>query len=401
MSYPLNNIRILELGQIIAGTYGGQILSDMGAEVIKIESPEGDLGRNPSVAPLNGVSGLFLTFNRNKKSIVINLKTDEGLKIFLELVKHSDVVVDNFRPGVMKRLGIDYPVLNKINPKIIHCSITGFGVTGEYQDYPALDVIIQAISGHMAITGEPNRPPVRTGVPLADLSGGLFSCQGILAALFERERTGKGQHMDLAIFDAMLSLLTYMGTMWLSNGELPNPPGSGHEYSVPWQAFKTKDTYVVVATREEKIWKRFCEAIAKPELALDDRFSSNSSRVKHRDLLVPILEVVIKDNTTTYWLKKFHECQVPAGPVNHLDGAFSEPPAIENNTIVEYLHPDAGIVKMPAYPVKMDSREGHISTPAPLLGEHTDEILKKLLGYSVSKIAELKSFGAVIDYKEK
>jgi len=401
MGYPLSNIRILELGQIIAGTYGGQLLSDMGAEVIKIESPEGDLGRNPSVAPLNGVSGLFLTFNRNKKSVVINLKTKEGLQTFLELVKCSDVVVDNFRPGVMKRLGIDYAVLKDVNPRIIHCSITGFGSTGEYQNYPALDVIIQAISGHMAITGEPGRPPVRLGVPLADLSGGLFSSQGILAALFERERTGQGQHMDLAIFDAMLSLLTYMGTMWLSNGELPKPPGSGHEYSVPWQAFRTKDSHVVVATREEKVWLRFCDAISEQGLAEDDRFSSNSSRVKNRDLLIPLLEAVMLKNTTDYWIKRFHERQVPAGPVNHLDGAFSEPPALENKAVVEYFHPDAGKVKMPAYPVKMDSGEPYISTPAPRLGEHTDEVLNNILNYSFDKIKDLKNVGAVVDYKEQ
>ena len=175
MSLPLDGVRILELGQIIAGTYGGQILSDMGAEVIKIEAPSGDLGRNPSVAPINDVSGLFLTFNRNKKSVVINMKTKEGRETFLDLVKCADVVVDNFRSGVMQRLGIDYDVLSASNPKIIHCSITGFGSEGEYKNYPALDIIIQAISGHMAITGESDRPPVRLGIPLADLSGGLFS----------------------------------------------------------------------------------------------------------------------------------------------------------------------------------------------------------------------------------
>jgi crotonobetainyl-CoA:carnitine CoA-transferase CaiB-like acyl-CoA transferase len=395
MSYPLQNIRILELGQIIAGTYGGQQLSDLGAEVIKIESPEGDLGRNPSVAPFNGVSGLFLTFNRNKKSVVINMKSEAGKKTFLELVRCSDVVIDNFRPGVMARLGIDYPVLKEVNPRIVHCSITGFGSTGEYKDYPALDVIIQAISGHMAITGEPDRPPVRQGVPLADLSGGLFSCQGILAALFERERTGKGQHIELAIFDAMLSLLTYLGTMWLTNGELPKPPGSGHEYSVPWQAFRTADSYVVVATREDKVWQRFCDAIAAPDLAHDDRFTTNAKRVKNREILVQLLERLILERPTGYWLQRFREHQVPAGPVNHFDRAFAEPPAIQNKSVVEYLHPDVGMVKMPAYPVKMDSIKEPLSTPAPRLGEHTDVVLGELLFYSSAEITELKRAGAI------
>lgn len=401
MSLPLDGVKVLELGQIIAGTYGGQILSDMGAEVIKIESPSGDLGRNPSVAPINDVSGLFLTFNRNKKSVVIDMKTNEGRETFLSLVKCVDVVVDNFRPGVMQRLGIDYAVLSACNPRIIHCSITGFGSEGEYKNYPALDIIIQAISGHMAITGEPNRPPVRLGIPLADLSGGLFSSQGILAALYEREKTGKGQHIELAMFDAMLSLLTYMGTMWLSNGVLPPPPGSSHEYSVPWQAFATKDSYVVVATREEINWQRFCTSLSANDLCTDTRFLTNALRVKNRELLVPLLEAILLKETTAYWMEKFRGNQVPASPVNHFDQAFSEPPAIENKMVVEYTHPQAGIVRMPAYPVKMGDTDSKTCTPAPFLGQHTDEILAAMLSYSPDRISQLKAVGAIHNQGDK
>src|SRR5512135_2836206 len=195
MSYPLQGVRILELGQIIAGTYGGQVLSDLGAEVIKIESPQGDLGRNPSIAPYRGLSGLFLTFNRNKKSVVINLKTDAGRRLFYDLVKLSDVIIDNFRPGVLERLQVDYETLSRINPRIIQCSVTGFGTAGPFKDYPALDICIQAIAGHMAVTGEPGRPPARLGIPLADLSGGIFTGEGVLAALFDRERTGRGRRI--------------------------------------------------------------------------------------------------------------------------------------------------------------------------------------------------------------
>jgi len=401
MGLPLDGIQVLELGQIIAGTYGGQILSDMGAEVIKIESPTGDLGRNPSVAPINDVSGLFLTFNRNKKSVVIDMKTDEGRETFLNLVKCVDVVVDNFRPGVMQRLGIDYSVLSACNPRVIHCSITGFGSEGEYKNYPALDIIIQAISGHMAITGEPNRPPVRLGIPLADLSGGLFSSQGILAALYEREKTGKGQHIELAMFDAMLSLLTYMGTMWLSNGVMPAPPGSSHEYSVPWQAFATKNSYVVVATREEINWQRFCTALSENNLYIDPRFLTNALRVKNRELLIPLLETRMAQETTEYWMEKFHDNQVPASPVNHFDQAFSEPPAIENKMVVEYTHPQAGLVRMPAYPVKIGDIDSKTCTPAPLLGQHTDEILASMLAYSAERISKLKSVGAIHNQGDK
>ena len=392
----LSDVRIIELGQIIAGTYGGQILSDMGAQVIKVESPKGDLGRNPSVAPYKGESGLFLTFNRNKKSMVIDLKNPEGRQLFLDLVKESDVVVDNFRSGVMKRLGIDYPVLQKVNPKIIHCSITGFGSEGEYKDYPALDIIIQAISGHMAITGEKGRPPARLGIPLADLSGGLFSSQGILAALYEREKTGKGQHIELAMFDAMLSLLTYLGTMWLNNAELPSPPGSSHEYTVPWQAFQTKDSYVVVAAREEVHWKSFCRAIGLEEISTDPRFANNFLRVANRQILVPILEKKMLEDDTHHWMEIFRREDVPASPVNHFDTAFAEPPVVQNHAVVEYDHPKVGTVRFPAYPVKMGNGAEMISTPAPDLGEHTQEVLKDILLCSAERIDHLVQSGVVV-----
>jgi crotonobetainyl-CoA:carnitine CoA-transferase CaiB-like acyl-CoA transferase len=401
MGQALKGVRILELGQIIAGTYGGQILSDMGAEVIKIEAPAGDLGRNPSVAPFKGHSGLFLTFNRNKKSVVIDLKSDDGRATFLDLVRQCDVVVDNFRPGVMERLGIPYPVLQATNPRIIHCAITGFGSEGDYRDYPALDIIIQSMSGHMAVTGEPGRPPVRLGLPLADLSGGIFSSQGILAALYERERTGLGQHLELAMFDAMLSLLTYMGTMWLSNGELPPPPGSAHEYTVPWQAFRTSDSWLVLAIREEKMWRGFCTGIGRADLAADPRFSTNASRVANRAVLVPLLEALIAERSTADWLALCRAHNVPAGPVNHFDGAFGEPPALQNGAVVAYDHPDVGTVRLPAYPVKMKMGAPEApSTPAPRLGEHTDSILAELLSYSPDRIAALKASRAVISYQE-
>ncbi|NND50330.1 MAG: CoA transferase, partial [Rhizobiales bacterium] len=326
MGFPLQGVRILELGQIIAGTYGGQMLSDMGAEVIKIETPQGDLGRIPSVAPINGESALFLTLNRNKQSIVIDLKTNEGLQIFYDLVKISDVVVDNFRPGVLERLKIDYATLKELNPRIIQCSITGYGASGEYKDSPALDIIIQSMAGYMAVTGEPGRPPVRTGIPIADLCGGIFSSQAVLAALFDRERTGEGRYIELSMFDGMLSLLIYMGTMWLTKGELPEPPGSGHMYSVPWQAFKCADGYLVVATRQEVFWTRLCDALDAPELAADPRFETNPLRVENRDTLVPMLETIFAKRTVADWMTRFRAGDIPAAPVNNLDGAFAEPP---------------------------------------------------------------------------
>jgi crotonobetainyl-CoA:carnitine CoA-transferase CaiB-like acyl-CoA transferase len=395
MGFPLEGVRILELGQIIAGTYGGQILSDLGAEVIKIETPEGDLGRIPSVAPYRGHSALFLTLNRNKQSVVINLKTDEGRQVFHDLVRHADVVVDNFRPGVLERLKIDYPTLKGINPRIIQCSITGYGASGEYRDFPALDIIIQSMAGYMAVTGEPGRPPVRTGIPIADLCGGIFSSKAILAALFDRERSGEGRHIELSMFDGMLSLLIYMGTMWLTKGELPEPPGSGHMYSVPWQAFKCSDGYLVVATRQEVFWGRLCKALDAPELATDARFATNPDRVANRDELVPVLERIFAGRGVAEWMARFREFDIPAAPVNNLDGAFAAPPVGERDMIVEYDHPEVGRVRLPGNPIKMSGMDGTISRPAPLLGEHTDQVLASLLGLAPQEITRLRELGAV------
>ena len=395
MSHPLEGVRILELGQIIAGTYGSQVLSDLGAEVIKVEAPEGDLGRNPSVASYEGLSGLFLTFNRNKQSIVLNLKNAAGRQLFYELVKISDVVIDNFRPGVLERLAIDYPTLSRINPRIIQCSVTGFGSAGEYKDYPALDLNIQAISGHMAITGEPGRPPVRVGIPLADLSGGIYACKGILAALFDRERTGQGRRIEISMFDTMLHLLSYIGTMWLTNGEVPKPPGSAHDYSVPWQAFATADGYIVVATRQEIFWRKLCTVLEHPDLAGDARFADNTSRVKHRDVLVPRLEQIFRTRTVADWLARLRAADVPAAPVNNVDAAFSEPPVKEREMIVEYDHPQVGKVRLPGNPIKMSDMSGTISRPAPMLGEHTDAVLQTLLRLSAEEIVALRENGAI------
>jgi crotonobetainyl-CoA:carnitine CoA-transferase CaiB-like acyl-CoA transferase len=395
MGFPLEGVRILELGQIIAGTYGGLVLSDLGAEVIKIETPEGDLGRIPSVGPYKGQSALFLTLNRNKQSIAINLKTEEGLQVFYDLVATSDVVIDNFRPGVLERLKIDFETLKAIKPDIIQCSVTGFGATGEYKDAPALDIIIQAYAGYMAVTGEPGRPPVRTGIPIADLCGGIFSSKAILAALFDRERSGEGRYIELSMFDGMLSLLIYMGTMWLSKGELAEPPGSGHMYSVPWQAFECADGYIVVATRQEVFWTRLCEALEAPELEADPRFAKNPDRVANREKLVPILEGIFVGRTVGEWLERFRAGDIPAAPVNNLDGVFAEPPIADRNMIVEYDHPQVGKVRLPGNPIKMTGMEGTISEPAPMLGEHTDKVLTDLLELDATAIAALRAAGAV------
>lgn len=395
MPFPLQGVRILELGQIIAGTYGAQVLSDLGAEVIKIESPEGDLGRIPSVAPYKGISTLFLTFNRNKKSVVINLKTEAGRRLFYDLVKLSDVVIDNFRSGVLERLKVDYATLSAINPRIIHCSVTGFGSDGAYKDYPALDLVIQAISGHLSITGEPGRPPARVGIPLGDLCGGIFSCKAILAALYQRERTGRGCRVETSMFDGMLNLLSYMGTHYLNTGEVPTPQGSAHEFTVPWQAFQARDGYVVIATRQENFWRKLCAVLGEPGLADDPRFATNPKRLENRAVLIPMIEKILRTRTVADWLARLRAAEVPAAPVNNLEGAFAEPPVAERGMIVEYDHPDVGRVRLPGNPIKMSDVPATPSQPAPRLGEHTDAVLSELLSLSTERIADLRRQGAV------
>jgi crotonobetainyl-CoA:carnitine CoA-transferase CaiB-like acyl-CoA transferase len=386
----LSHIRILELGQVIAGTYGDMILADLGADVIKVESPKGDLGRNPHIAYLKGESAIYVTMNRGKKSVVVDLKQERGLEVFYDLVRQSDVVVDNFRPGVVERMRVDYQTLASINPRVVCCSITGFGSKGPNRDTPSFDLIHQAMSGHLSITGEPGGKPVRVGVPLADLGAAMFAVQGILAALVARERTGRGQRIELSMFEAMTFLLTYDATMYLNTGVVPRGWGTGHAYHVPWQAFETSDGWLVVATREEVFWHKFCAAIGRPELAEDARYAKNLDRLEHRQELVPLLEARLRERTTADWLAAFREAQVPAAPVNDLAQALADPTLAENNGLVDVQYPPLGSVRMLANPIRLSDTSAETYGPPPLLGEHTRQVLADVAGYSADRIEALE-----------
>ena len=393
MPLPLEGIRILELGQIIAGCFATIPLGDLGAEVIKVEPFKGDAGRMPSVGNLRGASALFLTFNRNKQSIVLDLKRPEGLEVFYDLARRSDVVIDNFRPGVLKRLRVDYESLKTVNPRIISCSVTGFGEESPYRDRPSYDLVHQAMTGLMSITGEPGRPPVRAGIPLADLAGPIFACKGILIALLERERTGEGQRVDVAMFDGLSALLTYTATLYLSQGEVPPPPGSAHEYMVPYQAFQTSDGHMVVVTREESFWRKLCQALGRPELAEDPRFASNAARVRHREVLIPLLEDVFRRKRTDEWVALLDEAGVPAAPVNTLDKALDDPHHELRDMVVRFDYPGVGPVRALGNPIKLSRHPRARCAPPPTLGQQTDEILSRVLGYPPERIEALRRQG--------
>lgn len=390
MGLPLSNVRILDLTLIMAGPYCTLILGDLGAEVIKIEKPgvgEGARGMPPHF--FEGESAYFIAMNRNKKSMTLDLKSEKGKEIFYELTKRSDVVIDNFRPGVVKSLGVDFDTLKKINPRIICCSISGYGETGPFKDRPAFDLVIQARGGIMSYTGEPGQMPVRMGAPMGDLTGGLFAAQGILAALFQREKTGRGQKIDISLLDCQTSLLTYRAQYYFVGNEIAQPVGSGHVSAHPIRAFRTKTFDIVIDANTENIFAELCEALGNPDMCKNPKFDSRKSRLKHKDELYAILEKVFLEKTGEEWLA-FLEKRIPVAPINSIDQALSDPQTLSRNMVVEVEYENNKKLKIVGNPIKMSEVEQEVFNRPPRLGEHTEEILTKLLNYSPEKIEEVK-----------
>lgn len=390
----LDGVTILEFGQVIAGTYAGALLADMGAEVIKIEPPTGDLARNPAIAGMRGESAIHLTLNRGKKSVVIDLKSDEGKEIFYGLVTSADAVLDNFRPGVLERLGVDHATLVQHNPQIVSTSVTGYGKTGPAKDRPAFDLVVQAASGHMGITGDPDRPPARMGIPMADLCGGLYACVSVLAGLVSRDRTGVGREVDISMMDCLVSLLGYDATLYLNTGKQLQRMGSGQAHMVPWQAFATADGYVAVAVREEKFFERFCKAIDRPELADDERSRTNIDRVANREWVVAQVQEALATRTTAEWAQVFADWDLPGAPVHDFEGVFDDPQTQARELVRSYEHPELGEVRYVTSPMKISDWE-HPRIHAPLLGEHTAAILGERLGLDEARVADLAERGIV------
>lgn len=395
----LSGVTILELGQVIAGTYGGTILADMGAEVIKIEPFTGDAARNATIAPLRGESSIHLFMNRGKKSVVLDLKSTEGLEIFYSLVEQADVVIDNFRPGVMARLGIDHESLKEHKPSIITVSVTGFGETGPERDRPAFDLVIQAFSGHVDITGHPDAPPARVGIPIADLAGGIFTCISVLGALVGRGLHGDGHHADVAMLDSLVSMLTYDAVGFLNGSAAVSRQGTAHAHMVPWQAFEVKDGYVVVAVRDEKFWRNLCDAVGRPDLKNDPRTVDNSARVANRQFLVELLDEVFITRTKDEWMAILDEFDIPAAPVNDFAGIFSDPQVEAREMVKTYEHPTLGAIRYSPSPMKFSDWE-FPNRPAPMLGEHTREVLSTRLGFSAEDLDRLTAGGVVKTWPE-
>lgn len=384
----LTGVTVLELGQVIAGTYGGAILAELGAEVIKIEPFSGDTARNPGIAPLRGESAIHLFMNRGKKSVVLDLKNPQGLELMYRLVEQADVVIDNFRPGVMARLGIDHESLKQRNPDIITVSVTGFGEYGPARDKAAFDLVIQAYSGHMDITGDPDGPPARVGIPIADISGGIFCCISVLASLAARGLHGGGRHADVAMLDSLVSMLSYDALDHLNSGKQVTRQGTAHAHMVPWQAFPTADGYVVVAARDEKFWRNLCDAIDRPDLKEDPRSLDNAARVRNRDFVVPILEQAFRTKSQEEWVRILDLYDIPSAPVNDFAGVLNDPQVQAREMVRSYQHPTVGEIRYTPSPVKF-SDWVMPSNPAPMLGEHTARILSERLGLPPGEIDRL------------
>ncbi len=390
----LSGVTILELGQVIAGTYGGMILADLGAEVIKIEPRWGDAARNPQITPVGDESAIHLQMNRGKKSMVVDLKTRRGRDILYALVAGADAVIDNFRPGVMERLEIDHQTLRRHNPRIITASVTGFGATGPARHRPAFDLVVQAYSGLLDMTGPAEGSPARVGIPLADICGGIFTALAVLGALVGRELHGEGRHADISMLDSLVSMLSYDAFDHLNTGAVIRRRGTAHAHIVPWQAFEAKDGYLVVAARGEKFWRNLCDAIGRADLKDDPRTCDNAARLLNREYVVKILSEAFARRTKAEWMELTQEFDLPVAPVNDIAAVFTDPQVQAREMVRQYQHPTLGEVFYPPSPMKLTDWE-FPDRPAPGLGEHTVDILADQLSYSEETIGELIAGGVV------
>jgi crotonobetainyl-CoA:carnitine CoA-transferase CaiB-like acyl-CoA transferase len=391
----LDDIFVVDLSRILSGPVCSMLLADMGAEVVKIEPPPyGDDSRQWGPPFLGGTSTYFLSINRNKKSLGLNLKTEEGRRILWQLIERADILIENFRPGVLEKLGFGYEAVSKANPRTVYCSISGYGHTGPYRNRPGYDVIAQAESGVMDLTGEPDRPPVKLGTSLADIVTGLYALQGILLALLARHRTGRGQFIDVSLLDSMVSTLTYQALIYLTTGRSPQRLGTRHPSIVPYECFQAKDGFLNIGVTNQKQWTNFCRVLGFPELATDPRFERMEARLAHYDELRPVIDRVITPMTRAEVINKLSEVGIPVGPINTVGEILEDPQIHAREMIVELTHPEYGPLRVLGIPVKLSETPGSVETAPPLFGENNQEILLRL-GYSEREIVKFREAGVI------
>jgi len=391
---PLNGLTVLDLSTQLSGPYCSMLLGDLGADVIKVERPgRGDDAR--AFPPfVNGQSAPFMTVNRNKRSLALDLKHPAGREICLRLAARADVLLENFRPGVAERLGVGYPQVSAVNPRIIYCSISGFGQTGPYRERGGFDLIAQGMSGLMSITGEEDGPPLRVPIPLSDIGAGMFGAIGILAALQARERTGRGQWVETSLLETPIAWSVYEAASYLATGEVPPRLGAGHRASAPYQPFRTKDGWLNLGAASQQLWEKFCAVLELPDLAKDPRFVTGAERVKHRKELAALLQARFERETTAHWLSRLEAAGVPAGPVLTYDEVFDDPQVRHREMVVEVDHPVAGRSRVLGVPIKFTETPASVRRPAPTVGQHSAEILNAL-GYSLEELARLRAEGVI------
>lgn len=395
----LSGIRILDLTHMLSGPYAGMMLADLGAETIKVEPPGTGEGTRKLQAtdPRNSVHGMgsyFLTLNRNKRSVTLNLKSEDGRALFYDLVRISDVVLNNFGAGVPERLKIDYAHLCVLNPRVITCSITGFGETGPGRDWAAFDMVAQAMGGGMSITGEAGGTPMRAGIPIGDLGGGLFGVVGVLAALAARATTGRGQHVDISMLDGQISLLNYMATMWFLNGEIPQPIGNSHFVHVPYNTFPAQDGFLIIAAVTDDAWKGAASVLGLAELDTAEN-AVQPGRAKNRDLINRRVGERTRTNTKDYWIAKLRAARVPCAPVNNFAEALTNEQVLARHMVIETQHPAGDRLRMPGNPIKLSETHEDTFTAPPLLGQHNAEVYRNLLGKSAEELAALEARGVI------
>jgi len=396
MPEALEGVRVLDCSQILAGPFCSMLLADMGADVIKIEKPNGgDDTRRMGPPFIDTESAAFLAMNRNKRSIVLNFKEQSGVQAMKTLVKDADIVIENYRTGTMARLGLGYEDLKNINPGIIYCSISGFGRTGPYANRGGFDLVAQGMSGLMSITGVPDSPPVKVGVPIADMNAGMFATYGILTAYINKLRTKKGQYLEISLMEAAIAYTVWESAGYFATGDIAEPLGSSHRNSAPYQALKTKDGHINVGAPNQSNWERFANAIERSDLVTRNEFKDNASRLVNRESLERELELTLTTKNSSEWLEVLEKSGVPAGPILNISEVWNDPQVEARNMKVTLDHPTAGKITNIGLAAKLYSTPGRITKPAPLLGEHTREILVDA-GYSKKNIEDLIDSGAAV-----